>query len=222
MPQPLNRARPQGTNVRWNSDEVFDAHPELAMLVLKCIAKWTRLDFNVNLFVISLLGANAEIGMPMLDSLTSAPARRDAIKAAVDIALPSDHTDRPFFDAAMKITNSLQGRRNRLVHHLWGTCEDLPGTLILSEPASISSLFLGFGQLRRVDQEFQFRMFGKSYVYTEADLRELLQELEEACEAWHVMSALVRQSLPLEPQGRDAARATLRAIPSVARMLAAA
>ena len=130
MPQRLNRVIRNG-EFRPN-DSVLNDNPELAKLVASIFALWASIEHSLGLLLTSVLGAGAEPAIAMFATLRGERPQMGALEAAAKAALSPNEFD--VFRAAISVTDSVRTGRNHLAHWIWGTCKQLPDTLLLAEP----------------------------------------------------------------------------------------
>jgi hypothetical protein len=216
MPQPLKALADGDYEIHWDAVEAFDRYPELGLLVAKCNAAWASVEQGLGHFVADALGANAKVALAMLDALISTSAKIDAIDAMADIVLPSDHRDRPFYGAALKVYKAQAKRRNKLVHHIWGIeTKHTPDKLILTDPSAMTDRMWRLKYNRTPqpnsgDEAAQEWLDGlklaadSTFTYSKTDLKNCLRDFRETGEIWFLMSMLIDSQTPdwIQPKAR--------------------
>ncbi len=83
-------------------------------------------------FLAHIFGADARTGIAMFQAITSGVARSSVLRAAAEAALKSDLLE--YFEAIVLFIKPAVKARNDMAHHIWGTCEELPKALLLTDP----------------------------------------------------------------------------------------
>ncbi|MBL8544641.1 MAG: hypothetical protein JNJ63_12610 [Hyphomonadaceae bacterium] len=136
MPNPLskvsNKAKPHfGPNA-------LAERPELAVLALECIARWSHVENAMGRLLAHMLGAESAPAVAMFQSLTSSAARLDALQAAAQRALQPDRLTQ--LTVGIRYARRIANQRHGFAHHLWGYAADLPDALLLIDPEHLSNL----------------------------------------------------------------------------------
>lgn len=131
MPQPLSRVSP---NARVDfSIEFLRAQPVLARIICSIISLSARVDFELNLLIVKMLGADARPAIAMFDALNADSTKRAALNAAAGAVLTDPQLE--VFEAVIKTATSAQKPRHKIAHWIWGSCSELPTALLLANPA---------------------------------------------------------------------------------------
>lgn len=150
--QPLSRVRTKA-NIYFGV-AAFQKNPDLAILPLLVIARWSTIDGTLALLLAKMLKSDIAIGVAMCQALASGEARRDALSAAARASL--QRADLNLFDAVMKVIKPSRDRRNEFAHHIWGYSEDIPNALLLAEPKEVANLLINFEAHNRTKDKGKF------------------------------------------------------------------
>jgi hypothetical protein len=104
----------------------------MATLVTEIFAIWARIEYQLSLLLVQVLGATEGPALAMHSVLTSQQLQVLALDAAARAALSLE--DYQIFDAVMSITKGVQTPRNHLAHWVWGKCAQRPDLLALVDP----------------------------------------------------------------------------------------
>ncbi len=187
--------------------------PKLAPLVARAMAGWSEIEGQMGTLIVNMLGANATPTLAMFSALNSAGTQIDALKAAAASVL--DPERKQVFDAALALAKTSASARHRLVHRIWGYSEALPNALLLIENEHRSK------HLLKTKTEFELFTQGrpsgstdwprdKILVYTEADLIQIIAEMDALYEIFYNLSFLVAGGYPEPQRLLDYLRAELR------------
>jgi len=137
------------------------------------------------------LQAEQTLVADMLQAVKSAEARRAAIKAAAQHRLAASPDELRFFLAALEALSHAEGNRHRFAHHIWASSGDIPGAIILIDPAlverSVAAEAEGITEhgWRFAEAPHFDRM--RVMVYRKQDL---MEEVGEAADAASIMDGL--------------------------------
>jgi len=134
MPQPLSRVCPDPGEITLSGD-TLKSLPEMAIIVTQLFGRWARIDHELGLLLVRMLNARDTPALAMYSALSSPSARNDALVAAAKAVLSA--ADYNVFAAVHSAAKTVEKTRNKLAHWIWGTCEALPGALLLAEPAGL-------------------------------------------------------------------------------------
>jgi hypothetical protein len=188
MPQPINKIVPDAHV--YLSYDVLQDKPELALLVCKIFAIWARIEQQLTVLLVRVLGADYEPAFAIYSTLTAQHLQNRALDAAAKATLSED--DYLIFSAAISVSESAQAPRNHLAHWSWGGCKQRPDLLVLADPKMISSRDIriadrihlpppftyGIGPLEIVNL-IQFDN-SRTLAYSKGDLGRAIRDLEEA------------------------------------------
>ena len=141
MPQPLSRVHSSpsiSVSAASLSNSPFCSH------VSYVIASWAHIDGDLGSLLAQMLKADIETGTAMYLALTGGEARRSALLAAADAALPE--WKRLLLLATLKATKPSRDQRNDFAHHAWGTAKELPGSLLLMHPRVVVERNISYRQ----------------------------------------------------------------------------
>ena len=188
MPQPIDRIVP-GPHVYLSSDVLHDK-PELALLVCKIFAVWARIEQQLTVLLVRVLGADYEPALAIYSTLTAQHLQNRALDAAAKATLASE--DYYFFSAAISVSESAQAPRNQLAHWSWGACRERPELLTLADPKMLSArdirvadrIHLPLPFTYGVDPEEVVNLIqfdnSKILAYSKGDLERAVRDLETA------------------------------------------
>jgi hypothetical protein len=135
MPQPLSKVCPKAT-VSLHLEHSTNK-PELAVLVSGVFARWAWIEHSISVLLLHILGAEAKPALAMFSVLNGQRLQMSAVRAAAKAALPPDQFE--IFAAVMSVIECVQKDRNRLAHWIWGSCPELPDSLLLANPESLKT-----------------------------------------------------------------------------------
>lgn len=185
MPQPLSSVIPsKNYGVVEFSPSSMHHRAELAAMIMEMVSIWSSIDLEVSRLMTKFLKADFEVVSEMLLALTSAEARKAAVRAAAKASLNND--DLSLFDAVHKVIRPSRDRRNHFVHHIWGTTDALPRDLLLIDPrylarqhANIEGRYRDLLASMQVTQESDVSFYlipQKIMVYSPEDINRDLRE----------------------------------------------
>lgn len=134
MPQPLSRVRTDPGLITLSA-EILEEMPELATLAMQIIARWARIEHELGLLLMRLLGAAEGPALAIYSVLTGQGMQNLALSAAARSVLSDE--DFKTFTAVVNVATSAGKKRHKLAHWIWGKCEALPGVLLLADPQSL-------------------------------------------------------------------------------------
>jgi hypothetical protein len=195
------------------------------------IAVSARIDHELGLLLVQILGANARPALAMFDAIQSDRQQRRLLDAAAKAKFGADTEQYRVFDAVVRLTAAAQSDRHKLAHWIWGYCPELPESLLLADPQALRSRDIERERLleRRADtlgyiltvddaeRKQEDDAINKLYeadpsailVYGHADLQNALTNLFEAMNAlayyrYFVSPMKVNQlAAPLKPELAD-------------------
>jgi len=188
MPQPIDRIVPK-PHV-YLSNEVLRDKPELALLVCKIFAIWARIEQQLTVLLVRVLGADYEPAFAIYSTLTAQHLQNRALDAAAKAVLSAD--DYQIFNAAISVSQSAQAPRNHLAHWSWGACKQRPDLLVLANPKMISARDIRVANRVHLPPPFADRLSphemgdliqfdnSETLAYSKADLERAVRDLEEA------------------------------------------
>jgi hypothetical protein len=91
---------------------------------------------SARLFV-GLLSANPVQSAAIFATIRSQQGQRDAMAAVASSALPVEQ-ERDIIFSVFRLYEDSSGLRNRIAHWLWGYVEELPGWVLLADPAAVA------------------------------------------------------------------------------------
>lgn len=129
MPQPLSKRCP-GAHVTLASF-VLDQKPTLTRLVGNIIAESAYIDHEWSLLMARILGTDATAAIAIFDVLKGF-MKREALQAAAKTALTK--AQYRIFLAVVQTAATAQSDRHKIAHGIWGTCPELPNSLLIADP----------------------------------------------------------------------------------------
>ncbi len=133
MPQPLKKFSCP-VEFGWG---VIDLRPALGVRIASIAAASAHLEMRLGLLLAALLRAEAKAGVAMYLSLSGTRSRYAALRGAAEHRL--DKGDRDNFTQLSIQVRSAQGRRNKVVHAMWGTSADKTDALIRADPREMAT-----------------------------------------------------------------------------------
>jgi hypothetical protein len=205
MPQPLTRIVPRA-EVLFNPNVLADK-PDMAALVCNIFAIWAKIEFELSLLMVRVLGADAAPALAMYAKLNTQNLQMVALEAAAKAALSADEFE--VFEAMVSITDSVQTPRNHLAHWIWGGCKERPDLLVLADPrilkereARLASHFQARDASKLSWNDFalvaQFDQ-GSVLAYSKADLERAAHDLNETDDALLVFEMFLHPDLKQNP-----------------------
>lgn len=107
------------------------AHPELAALVACVITDWARVEANLGVVLLIMLGAKSRPAAAMFASLKSQQAKNDTLLAVAKVSLSAEHAS--MVDAVLRHLGKVANVRNQLAHGVWATSSELPDALLVMD-----------------------------------------------------------------------------------------
>lgn len=141
MPQPLSRVTSNASVYLSNSgDYLFNTKPELAIGAMTVISAWSTLESFLSGVLIRMLGPKAPPAIAMFSSLTSASAKRTAVRAAAKTVLEDKvYTE---FATILEMIKTAAKDRNKIAHWIWGHSPQIPDGLLLCHPETMTEFQL--------------------------------------------------------------------------------
>jgi hypothetical protein len=106
MPQPIDKIIPD-PHV-YLTYELLQDKPDLALLVCKVFAIWARIEQQLTVLLVRVLGADYEPALAIYSTLTAQHLQNRALDAAAKATLPAD--DCQIFCAAISVADSAKHR----------------------------------------------------------------------------------------------------------------
>ncbi len=181
-PQPLSSVKSSAV-VKWGGD-AFEKHPELSVLVVRCIAGWAHAEGFMRELLVRMLGARAEPAAKMYAALSSAQAQFSVLQAAARCTLRTPHLE--MFEAIISLARRTARARHRLAHDLWCYSDDIPDAMLLLEATAAFNFTIEKNQFLQNGSVLAAMLQGQKaptfptdrvYVYREKDLAEILNEI---------------------------------------------
>lgn len=188
---------PDGMNFNIDMSDAAVARPRLAVLAARLFAGWANVEMTLGAMASVLIGDAAALAL--LDQLRSNNQKLDGIRATASERITHEET-RDLMKPLFKLIGSAARTRNQFAHCLWGTIEQLPDALLLTQPNSAlkaKRLVLGSPGGRSTNQtqngeELSFEHNSS----TQVDLAEAVFELlHQGTEAWKEEDFLIPQTL---------------------------
>lgn len=190
MPQPLQSLTDESGR-RWElSLDALEREPELALLFAKAVVGHSQIEEGIGAVLIAILDAHAAPGYTMFNALSSTSARISVLKAVADEHLSG--TDLAVFSIAITLARRMAKARNRLVHWRWGTCDQVPESLVACPPIQLHSMQIAQDNMQRLlrggsaTPENMPEVLHKAFtdvshmlVYRQADFESLINDLKD-------------------------------------------
>jgi hypothetical protein len=192
MPQPIDKIIPE-PHCKLNT-RALENKPKMAFLVTQIFAVWARIEQDLDVLLVNVLGADATPALAIFATLIAQHLKSGALEAAAKAELSAE--DFEVFKAAISVVDVVQTPRNHLAHWSWGTCEQRPELLVLANPKMLSARDLRVAKvLQKGDPQLdpmdvgRASLFDNSEIlaYTEADLERALRDLNDAQEILNYM-----------------------------------
>lgn len=130
--QPLFQVR-RGAKIALGMPETMLKRPHQAMKVARCISEFSNLETMLPVTLAFMLSADAETTFSMWSSLENRSAQLRLIDAAAESQLEDDYHD-CWIVLSTKYIRAVMKERDKLAHWVWGYTDELPDTLLLTEP----------------------------------------------------------------------------------------
>lgn len=141
------------TSFTINMTDAAQQRPILAIEAARVFAKWANVEYTLAAMASVLIGDSAALAI--LDQIKAKNQQLDAIKIAAADKVQHVETHE-YLKPLFKLVNKAAEFRNQLAHCMWGTIEQLPHALLLSEPKAIikaSRLLMKTGDTRKTLSE---------------------------------------------------------------------
>jgi hypothetical protein len=206
MPHPINRIVPD-PHV-FLSPNVLEDKPDLALLVCKIFAIWARIEQQLTVLLVRVLGADSAPALAIYSTLTAQHLQNRALDAAAKASLSTE--DYQVFEAATSVIESAQAPRNHLAHWSWGACKQRPELLTLADPKMLSARDIRVANHFHFPEPFVYNQdphvildliqfeSSKILAYSKKDLERAARDLESANE---VIKNLVNYLDPTVSEG---------------------
>jgi hypothetical protein len=133
MPNPLSRVHPTATVILGNAGiRALAERPRLAVLFAEAISSWSNVEFFLQNLFVHLFGGNATLATNIYLSLTTRGPKKAALRQAIE-AVP-DEKVRKLIRVLIRMSETSQGLRDDLAHHVWGFSPELADALLLADP----------------------------------------------------------------------------------------
>jgi hypothetical protein len=127
MPHPLSRVKPNAEiEVGVNA---LAQRPQFVPQIMRVIAYWAHIDGDMATIFSNFLRTDIEVGTAVYQAFNGAEARRVAMFAAAEKALPE--WQQIALRAVWNATKASRDQRDKFAHHVWATSEELPDALLL-------------------------------------------------------------------------------------------
>jgi hypothetical protein len=133
MPLPLSQVKPDATVTLWGPM----LNPLIGLRVANVISLSARVDHELSLLLVHILGANAQAAHAMFDAIRSNQLKMQVLVAAANAELKSEPEKHLAFRAVLKASDIAQEDRNKIAHWVWGSAPELPDTLLLANPTYV-------------------------------------------------------------------------------------
>lgn len=119
------------TSFEINMSDAAAQRPVLAAEAARLFALWANVEYALGSMASVLIGDGAALAL--LDQLRSKNQKLDGIRAAA--AEKADHTEtRDLLKPLFKLVGKASEPRNQFTHCLWGTIDQLPDAILLTNP----------------------------------------------------------------------------------------
>lgn len=116
------------------SSDALDHRPHLAVLAMKVIADWARLESYVNTLFVAMLGQNPKPAAAIFGALSGAASQKAALRAVAASVLSPQQED--IFEALLTLFTTAAKQRNKIAHWDWGYSDLIPDGLLLQDPTA--------------------------------------------------------------------------------------
>ena len=142
MPQPLSTF-PDDTPFKVDSRagtpegrlSQFLHNPEIAVLAMEVIAKWSQVDLRLVELYNGLAGGTRTDAFHIYSSLTGAGPKAAALLKLAERKIPPEYLD--VFAAIRRFSKTCEGNRNIVAHHVWGYIRGRPDLALLTDPVAL-------------------------------------------------------------------------------------
>lgn len=208
MPQPLASVAPNASySLGSNIDSPSRTRPLLALQAMNVVAEWALLEGFVNGMFVQMLESSATSSAAIFSTIRSQQGQRDAIRAVAEANLDDEMRD--IVHAAMSVYERASKTRNRIVHWIWGTCEDIGDGVLLCDPLASATFAAATKEYNEKVASHNLRIsdqpnlnLKKVFVYKSEDFSESSQRIQRAIHivnrTSHIIS--VRDLLPRDDQ----------------------
>jgi hypothetical protein len=142
MPQPLSRVK---RNAQIHvSPSAVQMQAQFQEDILKVIVFWAHIDGNIASLFSTMLKSDIEVGTAVYQAFNGLEARRIALFAAAEKALPE--WQRIAIEAVWKATKQSRIQRDKFCHHVWGYSQDIPKALLLMDPSVVVDTNVSYRQ----------------------------------------------------------------------------
>ena len=210
-PQPLSQVRSKA--IVHVGPQAVELRPDLAPFIAQIIALWADVEASVCAIMTRLLSAEARPTTAMLSVIRSASTQFDMVEAAAIGKLVN-----PSLEMLLAVLSTVRRAakiRNRIAHHVWAHCDDLPDALILIEPEAFLEIFV------RLEEAEVFSLSpddprvqpdrSRSFVFRQKDFKEIVEELKNV---WFCSYQVRHLARPRHPR-RDEIFALLSKEPAI-------
>src|SRR5262245_50516300 len=133
MPQPLSRKKADAKVILWPAVHDHIIHQIVSVI----FATSSRIDHEVSLLLVRILGAEALPALAMFDVAAKQRMQQQLVAAAAEARFGKDSEQYRVFKAVTSVAETAQSDRNKLAHWIWGHSPDMPHTLLLADPKKL-------------------------------------------------------------------------------------
>ena len=216
-PQPLNTIT-QNAEIAVSPDALAQ-RPVLAALIAEAIGAWSQTEMTLGILLARMLGANARPAMVMYSALESFQPQMRALDAVSRSILVGD--DLELFSATLIVIRRAAHQRHLLGHSVWAFAPQLPHDLLLIDPKDMwgwsATVFEWADAMRTtppprppMPKAISALDHGKVLVFSEGDLKSIVQRLRRAHGYAGLLSLLISRSETI-----DSTRRLLRNEPEI-------
>jgi hypothetical protein len=132
MPQPYLAVKPGGNGPFQFAPGVINKYPELVAKIGLVTSNWAKVDAEVQLTLVGMLGTSADLVAAIYRQIQAALSRDALIQAVAEEKLSGEELD--LFHIIWKLSQSPNKQRNKIAHGVWGIADDIPDALIMVNP----------------------------------------------------------------------------------------
>jgi hypothetical protein len=168
----------------------------LELLVGQCVMAWPPVETEMALILGHLIGAKDAAALAVFHHLRRSASQREAVMEAAGIVLNVYELE--LITALLNVHKSIEAERNALAHGYFGAVDDLPNDLLwlgTNDYVALKALITLRGAISSFHPEWTDTM-KKFYVYREADLRAIHDDIRWLGAQWFDLLAFLRTKPP--------------------------
>jgi hypothetical protein len=132
MPHPYISVRPHGGGRCELEPGIINKYPALAAQIGLVASNWAYVDALVQLILVAMLGARAELVAPLYRAIQSDRSRDEIVDEVAKQELSG--IDLRLFRALLKLSKSPNKQRNAVAHGIWGITDDIDDAVVMLNP----------------------------------------------------------------------------------------